>query len=268
MAIAIKRHEKEFEVIFEPTFPYIYLDHWAIREISSNQDYRKRFLNKFGVSGTLLISNANIVEMLGNNKESLENIRQFFSEIKDNWFPLDINPIRVMEKEELPDIGVSPCYSHKFLKRFYNQLPDGRINLASVVDLVQENQAQEYEDLKSLKKEKSEEVMRLRERWKWDKSLAENIFTCRKFDPKKPQKYVFDSIMRIVLNADFPFKENDVLDFSHTVVSIAYGNVVLLDKKWADIFRKLKMPDNRLAVYTKPQIPEFLNTEFVGRKVS
>src|SRR5260370_29332083 len=55
--------------------PLVYLDHWAVREISKDPARRDHFLETFRDPGTLMLSILNILEMGRNSGESYRNIR-------------------------------------------------------------------------------------------------------------------------------------------------------------------------------------------------
>ncbi len=52
--------------------------------------------------------------------------------------------------------------------------------------------------------------------------------------------------------------ENDAIDFFHAAVPLAYGDFVLLDKHWADLAGKLKLPLDCVKVYSPKDVEKFL----------
>lgn len=79
------------------------------------------------------------------------------------------------------------------------------------------------------------------------------------FDPTHPTQFVFHGLMTLITSENFNFETNDVLDFFHASVALAYCDFVLLDSHWADLARKLKMPGGHTQVYSPKQVDQFLD---------
>jgi len=61
--------------------PAVYLDHWALVEFSKNPTYSQKFFELFDRKGTLLFSQANVVEIAGNSGDDVIKIRSFLDRV-------------------------------------------------------------------------------------------------------------------------------------------------------------------------------------------
>ena len=78
------------------------------------------------------------------------------------------------------------------------------------------------------------------------------------FDPNRPTIFVVERFRKLLQKETCNIDENDALDFLHAAVPIAYGDFVLLDKHWADLARKLKLPSDCVKVYSSNRVEQFL----------
>src|SRR5260370_7068050 len=65
--------------------PLVYLDHWAVREISKDPARRDHFLETFRDRGTLMFSILNILEMGRNSRESYRKIPHLPDAVAPSW---------------------------------------------------------------------------------------------------------------------------------------------------------------------------------------
>ncbi len=133
-----KGEDYEFEIWAER--PCIYLDHWALRRLSENPTLGNRFLVAFKHRGTVMFSLMNVAEIARDaSQQRAQQIRDFLAQLGLHWFPMTIDPFRIINAEEtgkVPD-GLPPCASLQFLTDpfFLPRLVTGPLSLAHVVDL-------------------------------------------------------------------------------------------------------------------------------------
>src|SRR6266446_600193 len=84
--------ETNIEVSVRP--PLIYLDHCAIRAISSEPKSRAHLRETFQTRGTLMFSVVNMLEMARNSGPSYERIRDLLDDLGPYWLPSDQTPTR------------------------------------------------------------------------------------------------------------------------------------------------------------------------------
>ena len=91
------------------------------------------------------------------------------------------------------------------------------------------------------------------ERWK-----TRDLDSLRRETGKDRCIYVFDLTISI-LSRQGPVKENDIADLFHFVVPMARADFVVLDRKWNDFARQLRLPDGFGQAYRVTDIESFFN---------
>lgn len=250
VAIDIETHN----IIAEIRRPSVYLDHWALRCLSSNGSFRKRFVTCFKKNGTLLFSWANFLEVAANSGASLEKIESFLSEIGEQWCPIECNAFEVIRREKGFTLGNNePCFAKGFLEAYYPYISDGAPSLRTVCDLTQDSEINSTcrQHLENVKKETRKTLTY------WRSENLRNNGTPH-FDPNCPTMYVVEKFKRLIQKETFNIDENDAIDFLHATVPIAYADFVLLDRHWADLAGKLKLPSDCVKVYSPKDVEKFL----------
>ena len=264
--IAVTVKDKTHDVVAEIRRPSIYLDHWALRRLSSDESFRERCIECFKKYGTLLFSWANVLEVAANSGTSLKAIQFFLSEIGEHWFPVEFNPFEVIRREKAFTHGNSnPCFASGFLEAYYPHTSDGSLSLRTVCDLTQDstfNPAYRQE-MESLQKE----ILKTFRFWRSEKLKSGDI---SHFDPNCPTIYVVDGFRRLIQKETFKIGDNDAIDFLHSTVPVAYSEFVLLDRRWADLAGKLKLPLACVRVYSPRQVERFLEDleQFEGSELT
>lgn len=257
--ITVKKHLDKHTITASVRRPAVYLDHWALRYFSSNSRYCERFLSFFKSQGTLLFSWANVIEVSRNTGLSAEQIRSFLSEIDEQWFPVTIDPVKVIEREkqDKPENN-NPSFDIDFIKAYYPYIHYGNLSLSTIVDLTQDDQERpEPESIQALTEEIFQLVVSIRDQWRLNQQAVFDAFPDFPFDPDRAMQFTYNRLMRLICKEPFQFESNDALDFCHATVSLAYGDFVLLDKRWANLAGKIGLPVDRVRVYTKRQADQF-----------
>jgi len=90
--------DDQIQVSIRP--PLIYLDHCAIRGISSDPANSARLKKIFEARGTLMFSVINMIEMAANSGRSYDQIRTMLDALGPYWVPSDVDPGRVDYNEK------------------------------------------------------------------------------------------------------------------------------------------------------------------------
>ncbi len=253
--ITVDSNRETHTIVVEIRRPLIYLDHWALRCLSSDRSFRKRFIECFKKHGTLLFSWANVLEVAMNFGLSLDAIQSLLSEIGEQWCPIEWNAIKVIRREEGFVLGNdAPCFGLGFLKAYYPHIPDGLLSLSTVCDLTQDSEINSacHQHLECVKEETRKTLIY----WRSQDPKSGNISIY--FDPNRPTIYVVEGFRQLMQKETFSIDENDAIDFLHATVPIAYSDFVLLDRHWADLAGKLKLPFDYVRVYSPKDIEKFL----------
>jgi hypothetical protein len=102
--------------------PSVYLDHGALRALSSMPKLRTRFIEAVRRRGTLLFSIINLLECAGNSGPSAKELAFLFEEIGPHWDLIDLNWRKVIERERVWDgVGNHPATDLFLLEHYLLQ---------------------------------------------------------------------------------------------------------------------------------------------------
>ena len=249
--------------------PAIHLDHWALRRISSEDNFRFIFLSFFRCKGTLVFSWANVLDIVGQDDgRSLDEIKSFLSEIGEQWALARMSPGPVMRDEENPNFSNSPPWVDiDFLKMYYPIIHGGPLTLSRIIDLVNANR----EDLKKQREDNQREIKTIIEESRVEFAKSKTILELYKkiiiktYEERRFCRAVFSGLLRAIFSRQDQFKDNDVTDFFHSVVNLAYSDIVLLDKHWKNLAESMPRLRPSVKVYKEGELIEFfkfLRTQF------
>jgi hypothetical protein len=234
--------------------PLIYLDHWAIREISSAPARRDHFLETFRTRGTLMFSVVNILEMARNSGDSYVRIRDLLDAVEPYWLLSDPDPKTVQDRENR---GLLPPESFlvplSLFGEVFKNLPEGTLRLGSALDALHDGEFRERAGTLLAPPSGTElrrSIQRARKRRSRGEAMAEPEF------PKGSPMWISQSLIRFLVADNKKIVENDIVDLLHAAVPLRYAVILLLDKAWVNFATKLKLPDTQ--VFARPQLDEAL----------
>ena len=241
--------------------PRIYLDTCAFVDLAEKEVYGAPFVKSFTEKGTLMFSMANLLEISEFKGRSLKTARSFLDEIAENWVTLDVNPRRVMEKERQRQRESAPCFNEDFLRGLYPHIHGGPLSLGKIMELIQEEGVANTirESCDQLKIDIKDDVCSERGRWNKNPKIIEKEYPIYSFDSAYPAHHVYNRLMRLIFKENFKFTEKDAVDLLHTTVPLAYSDLLILDRHWADLAQQ-KLGDfpNKPRVYRVSRIEAFL----------
>ena len=202
--------------------PIIYLDHWALRKISVQPDWRRRFLGAFKSRGTLLFSVVHLAELAGNKGESVTAVRSFLEAIGPHWMVTRVDPFKVVTLEAAWKNGdKAPYVADFFFKRgdFLKRLCNGPVSLAHLVDMLTEKDvAAITTNLPKSCATMAESIIRLREAYRTNPAVLNKTFAAQQFNPRFPMRFVVCGLMRSFVTDRFKINDRHIRDFFHTAV--------------------------------------------------
>ena len=202
-----------------------------------------------------MFSWANVLEVAANSGASLDAIQSLLSEIGEQWCPIEWNAFEVIRREKgfVPG-NDDPCFGSGFLEPYYRYTSDRSLSLSTVCDLTQDHEINSVcrQHLECVKEETRKTLIY------WRSEDPKSGDTPKHFDPNCPTVYMVEGFRQLIQKETFNIDENDAIDFLHATVPIAYGDFVLLDKHWADLVKKLKLPLDCVKVYSLRQVEKFL----------
>lgn len=222
--------------------PVVYLDHWAVRGISSSPEMSRRFVAGLHASGgTLALSVMNLAEFAAMTcTAAAQQADAFLDLVGRSIYFIDTEPAAVAAREDAVSAGHSdhcPAADDELLRYFVEQPSDraepvvGKRTFQRFVEM----RAQLQDAMSELKVNVPNAVQKLRDRCDGDPIAlrrAQNApaTTGRRWSTWPLleclfRRYVFDRSARL--------EANDVLDILHAVVPCSYCDIVLLDSRWA-----------------------------------
>ncbi|MBF0106884.1 MAG: hypothetical protein HQM16_16350 [Deltaproteobacteria bacterium] len=228
-------------VIAKFQHPSIYLDTWAIREISQDDSKRKRFIDVlYKQNGTLLFSLALNVELARTAGNSYDDVMKTLKEVGTKWFPIDVNAVRVIEKEEKAvdgktEDGQPVFFDEAFMRSYYPYVSDEEPTLGKLEELLKD-QKNIYDSIHSSVGVLAQKIINARKYFKNQHPLFnQEAFLEKTFNPQQPTKYTYNGLMRYCFESSKNIGVNDIHDLYHAAVPIAYADFVILEKSWHDI---------------------------------
>jgi two-component system, chemotaxis family, protein-glutamate methylesterase/glutaminase len=98
----------------------IYLDNFSVvRLATKDPSRRRRFLDVVHSGADLIFSLTNVAEVSGFQGRSLDEVRQFLDDIGPHWFPAELDPTKVTERELAGMRTEESFISIDFMKQYF-----------------------------------------------------------------------------------------------------------------------------------------------------
>jgi hypothetical protein len=258
----------------------VYLDNWAMIDLAEGDPVRrKRFVDAVCAGGDLLFSVTNAAELSGPQGQSVEVMRTFLDELGPHWFPVELNPFEVVQREQAlqrEQPGGSPgasCICKRFVNDYFAEqfadcLPNSgkvidlshdTLSLGAVLDWVGPQRATIRQRGAEIDAALIKQISTHRAEFERGPAWLDEHFPVLPFNPYMPATFAYINLVRtLILEANtYPLKKNDGLDFCHAVMATAFSSVATLDTHWKR--RVESLPPNKLArVYSSPDLNQMV----------
>jgi len=219
--------------------PTVYLDHWALRRFSEDEQLAGRLAAGIkSRGGTLALSWINLAEFTKVTvEEQARNAENLIEATFPRVFLLEVNPFIVIERENRLLDGAPPTPPHAdvdFLKAIVGLNPNS-FNLLSARDLFtvvrDEGSMQRFNNLADTVVERIEA---LRRQVKADLEFQSAIGRSPSGMPiQRGTRCILRELVRaLLIDPRTKMTRNHAIDLFHAVVPAAYCDLVLLDKHW------------------------------------
>jgi hypothetical protein len=221
--------------------PSVYLDHWALRTISSNNGLADEFAKiLLDQNGTLLLSWLHLAEFSAVTDLAQARAAEGLVErVLPNVFFLEVNPFTVIERENVLMNGGVPRAPHAdlgFLHAFVHIRPavPHPFTASGLFSSVQSTSSSSK--LGSLSSTITDRLQVMRAEYQRSAALRRSVL-------RLPSGPVIQRGTRVLLrelsrtfliDANLQITANHAIDLVHAVVPTAYADYVLLDKHWED----------------------------------
>lgn len=240
--LKVEKIGDDFNITAIGRSPFVYLDTCALIKLAEDQILQQKFIKALkDKGGTLLISVANIIELGRKEGDSIHKLTALFQSVGEDWFPLEINPLSIIDREEMGESEQTRVIDKNFLISYYPYIHEKIHSLAVAIDLINEKRDQ-FDQSYSKAGEFAIKLLEARTHFQHKPSPCPEAYLVERYNPKVPTKYTYNGLMRAVLEGKFKFTANDVYDIWHASTSLVYADLVVLDGRWAQIARdKLKL---------------------------
>ncbi len=231
--------EGDLKLTQQEVSPTIYLDHWALRRFSEDDALSTRFTAALkSRNGTLALSWMNLAEFTKVTIEEQIRKAEVFLEAKlPQVFFLEVDPFLVISKEDELLAGGAPTPPHADLDflRAFSYLKPTSLNPFTAHDLFQSAQADGLDKkLDDFANTVVDRVESMRDEFDTNPGFQSAI----RRSPSGPEiqrgtRYILREMVRTLLvDQGMKITRNHAIDLIHTVVPVAYCDLVLLDKHW------------------------------------
>lgn len=242
--------------------PAIYLDQFALDAFARQQARRDRFLKIWQTKGELLFSYVNALDLSGPQNNTASIIRDFLEGLGPYWIPLELNPWKIVRKEngQEPASGTA-CVSESFLNGYFLELRDEATNLGKAVDLIQAHRATSQAQVQQLKDDTNARVQDYRNAFKKDAGSLDKRLPSEAYDPQRPATFVLRQMERLITKQakSHTWMPNDGIDFLHATVAAGCADFLVLDKHWKARVEEIAPKKSYKWVYYGNELDEFLD---------
>lgn len=230
----------DLQVTQAMTSPAVYLDHWALRLISEDAGFSAAITGALEVRrGTLALSWGNLAEFLRVTvPDQTDRAEKLVQANLARLFLIEVDPFVVISREDKLLAGAPrrPPHADADLLRLLAKINPGSVAPFSVRGLFHGLIDPEVDQRPTALADRFiRSVQQLRLDYTSDPTLAQAV----RADPEGPPlqagtRFILRELIRpLVVDQRKQTTQNDVMDFFHTIVPVAYCDYVLLDKHWA-----------------------------------
>jgi len=227
----------ELEFTQKFTRPSVYLDHWAIRHFSENEEMRERLVRILKKqNGTLALSMMNMLEFTkARNPNWIRTAENFLQEIYPNIFLMESDVFCVWEKEmKLSTAPHSLQDAHLFFLSIQEPSDTGIFGEFGMKNIIKYSNSEEMRKYRNrLIHLSARWIKNLKTKYDSDASFQRSVKSLNMADLPRTQIIHQELYRATFLMSGFQPEENHIIDFLHTVVPVSYCDFALLDKNWA-----------------------------------
>lgn len=230
-----------FDLEMRDESPSIYLDHWALRQVSEDNKLATQFADGLnGSAGTLCLSIWNMVEFTRvKSQVSIQAGESFLEQCFPRLFFIECDPWQVIQSEDqLSNTHPTfPPHGDIELLRNVPNLEHGEFEPIGIGGIL--SYGADNSELSKRMDKMGQHFLHLsdnlREQIGSDRELRERVREI----PKGPglqraTRYLIRDILRpYLMDNQIIRSPNDASDFYHTVVPTSYCDLVILDRRWA-----------------------------------
>lgn len=254
----------------------VYLDYWALKQLAKGDvSRRQRFVSAIRSGGDLIFSIANAAELTGPQGGSRKALKDFLDELGPHWFPVELNPIIVVDRESKGATPPDSCVvADDFMKGYFAartkgyspgsgriiDLSDQFFSLGVFVDWTSSQRDSMRSRIEYLDRGMRKRFGAYRRELELDPRWLDRHVPTFSFDPKRPASFALQHLVRmLVIEAKARrLKKGDGIDFCHAVIASSFAHIAALDKHWKRRVESLPKPNNLALIYYEPELDQMV----------
>jgi hypothetical protein len=212
--------------------------------------------------GDLIFSVANAVELSALMGTSFSTVRGFLKDLGAHWFPIEMDPKEVSDREISGLNRADSFASKKFVSDFtqdrFLKQPQGKIMLSEqffdlswIMDWLSPQRDSVIKGKKQLDDMLRERVLALRVKFESDANWLDTAFPALPYNTRISGTFAYAHVMRtlIVEAKGFHLKKGDGIDFCQSVLASSIATIAALDKHWKRKIEAIPKPNGLARIY-------------------
>jgi hypothetical protein len=253
----------------------VYLDNWAVCDLAEGDSNRRRRFTETLRTGRvdLLFSVTNVAELSGPQGRSADAARAFLDDVGPHWFPCELNPVEVSQRELKGTHSTCSCVCTDLVKSYLaNQLrptdaskitivSGDYLKLGAVIEWVAPQRDSNLKGSQALDESLRNRIGAFAEEYRRDPAwLDHNWPVFYPYKPQAPATFTYHNLMRNLIREakTFPLKKGDGLDLCHAAVGSSYANFATLDQHWKRRIEDLPKPNGLARIYDRPLLDDMI----------
>jgi hypothetical protein len=190
-------------------------------------------------------------------------IRSFMNEIGAHWYPVELDPHMVVQRELQNPGDPNCCFSRKFMSDYLGSrvgsvpreqvigISEGLFELGHVMDWLAPQRDSIRRGRQDVDKALIERIKDHRSQHDADPNWLDQHFPAQPFNPTYPATFAYVNMVRLlVLEAkSYAMMPGDGIDFCQAIIGSAFSSVATLDKKWKRRVELMPKPNKLARVY-------------------
>ena len=254
-------------------FP-VFLDQFAMKELACRSpSRRKKFLEAVHCGAEVLFSVSNAAELTGPQGDSFQEIRNFLDEIGPRWFPVELNPVEIVNRERRGEPAEACCVCKDFMVRllaFHNRnhpkdqvfgISSDLFNLRHVMDWLSPQRESIARGKREMDAALIKRVEDHRAKHDADPQWLNKNFPALQFQPSFAGTFAYVSMVRrlVLESKSYAMQPGDGIDFCQAVIGSAFASVATLDKKWKRRIEMMPKPNQLATIYYAPELDKMVD---------
>lgn len=254
----------------------VYLDNFSLISLAKgNSSRRRQFVDALHSGVDLLFSVTNAAELTGPQGGSLKAVRTFLEQVGPHWFPVELDPFVVANRELAGALPGDSCVSTDFMKKYFavrttgcSSSSGGVIDLSEhffclgvLLDWLGPQRESIRQSAANLDDALINKIGGYRSELESDPNWLDQSFPALPFNPSQPATFTYVNLVRtlIVEARAYQLKKGDGVDFCHAVIGSAFANYATLDKHWKRRIEGLPKPNNLARIYYQPELDKMVS---------